>query len=119
MATEHYVADTADIPEATCRIVEVNGRKLGVFNVSGRFYALPNVCFHQGGPLCEGKITGTLIATADTDWKPDWVREGQIVRCPWHSMEVDVTSGECLVYPKRRIRSYPVKVEAGRIMVVA
>ena len=118
MSTEYYVADVADLPESTCQIVEIRGRSLGVFNVGGHYYALPNVCFHQGGPLCEGKITGTLISSADTGWKPQWVKEGEIVRCPWHSMEVDITTGECLAYPGRRLRTYPVRVEAGRIMVV-
>jgi nitrite reductase/ring-hydroxylating ferredoxin subunit len=118
MPAEHFVADAGDIPEGTCRIVEVQGRNLGVFNVQGQFYALPNVCFHQGGPLCEGKITGTLVSSLETGWTPEWVLEGQIVRCPWHSMEFDITSGQCLAFPGRRLRTYPVKVEAGRIVVV-
>ena len=117
MPTEHTVADAADVPERGCRIVEVNGRSLGVFNVGGRYYALPNVCFHQGGPLCEGKITGTLIASAESNFKPQWVKEGEILRCPWHSMEVEIPSGKCLAYPGRRIRTYPVRVEAGKVIV--
>lgn len=118
MPSEHYVADVADIPEAACRIVEINGRTYGVFNIHGRYYALPNLCFHQGGPLCEGRLTGTLVATAETNWRPEWVKEGEIVRCPWHSMEVEVTTGNCLAYPGRRLRTYPVRLEAGKVMVI-
>lgn len=118
MPTEHIVADVADISDSTAHIVEVDGRSIGVFNVRGQYYALPNICFHQGGPLCEGKVTGTLVASAATEWKPEWVKEGEIVRCPWHSMEVDVTTGQCLAYPGRRIRTYPVRVEAGKVIVV-
>src|SRR5688572_28069822 len=111
MPTEHFLAEAAEIPEAACRIVEINGREYGVFNVRGEFYALPNACFHQGGPLCQGKVTGTLVAIQASGWKPDWVKEGEIIRCPWHSMEVDIRTGDCLAYPRRRLRTYPVKVE--------
>jgi nitrite reductase/ring-hydroxylating ferredoxin subunit len=118
VATEHYVADVADFAQAVSRIVEIDGRSVGVFKVAGQYYALPNVCFHQGGPLCEGKVTGTLIASAETNWKPQWVKEGEIVRCPWHSLEFDIGSGQCLAYPGRKIRTYPVKVVEGRILVI-
>ena len=43
----------------------------GVFNIGGRFYGLPNVCPHQTGPLCAGRVaTGTLVADGESDWKP-------------------------------------------------
>jgi nitrite reductase/ring-hydroxylating ferredoxin subunit len=90
MATEHYVADASEIPEGARRIVTIGGREIGVFNIKGHYYALPNVCFHQGGPLCEGPVTGTLIANVNTQWKPQWVQEGEILHCPWHSMEYDM-----------------------------
>ena len=117
MPTAHTVAEAADFADAICRIVEIDGRSIGVFRVGEKFYALPNVCFHQGGPLCEGKVTGTLIANAETNWKPQWVKEGEILRCPWHSLEFEIATGKCLAYPGRRLRTYPVRVEAGKIVV--
>ena len=47
------------IPPGSHRVVEVNGRQIGVFNIDGEFYALPNACFHQNGPLCRGMLSGT------------------------------------------------------------
>lgn len=119
MASEHYVGEAADIPDGERRLVRVNGQVIGVFNVHGRFYALPSVCFHQRGPLCEGKVTGTLTASEATNWEPEWVQEGEILRCPWHSLEFDLTTGACLAYPRRRIRTYAVKVEAGKVVLKA
>lgn len=115
---EYDIAEAAEIPEGARRIVEVNGREIGIFNVHGEYYALPNVCFHQRGPLSEGRITGTLVAGADSGWLPRWVNEGEILRCPWHSMEFNITTGECLAFPKRKVQTYPLKVEAGRLILV-
>ena len=47
-----------DVPPGERRIVEIEGRSIGVFNVDGRFYALHNGCPHKGGPLCEGRVGG-------------------------------------------------------------
>jgi nitrite reductase/ring-hydroxylating ferredoxin subunit len=115
---EYYIGEAVEIPEGARRIVQINGREIGVFNIRGQYYALPNVCFHQRGPLCAGRVTGTLVADAETGWIPRWVNEGEILRCPWHSMEFNITTGQCLAFPKRRIQAYQLKVEAGRIFLV-
>src|SRR5207249_4485549 len=64
---------------------------------------------HQGGPVCEGQICG--LAVADKPYQFEIVREGEILRCPWHRWEVDITTGRVLVHPTFRIKSYPVEVE--------
>ena len=48
----HVVATVEEIPPGQRKIVEVAGRSIGIFNVSGEFFALRNRCPHQGGPLC-------------------------------------------------------------------
>jgi nitrite reductase/ring-hydroxylating ferredoxin subunit len=117
VAGEHYVADLADFAEGERRVVRVDNVEIGVFNVGGRFYALPNVCIHQRGPLCEGTVTGTLTASRADDWRPRWVREGEILRCPWHRLEFDLATGECLGYPGRRLRTYRVSVADGKVLL--
>lgn len=100
-------------------LVKLGQREVGVFRVHGRFYALANVCFHQGGPLCAGRITGTLTASADGGWKQAWVKDGEIIVCPWHSIEFEITSGRCLARPDRAATTFEVIVRDGRIIVVA
>lgn len=117
MATAFEVGRLEDFPAGEAKIVSLRGVEIGIFNVDGKLYALPNLCIHQWGPLCAGKVTGTLTATKENDWKYAWVREGTIVVCPWHSLEFDVTTGQCLAYPKVKLRQYPVTVEAGRVTV--
>ena len=40
------------------KAVEVNGEKVCITNVEGKYYAIDNVCTHLGGPLAEGKLEG-------------------------------------------------------------
>jgi nitrite reductase/ring-hydroxylating ferredoxin subunit len=119
MATAFEVAPVDELPPGSVRVITVRGVEIGVFNVDGAYYALPNLCFHQWGPLCTGKVTGTFTACPESDWHPRWEREGRIVVCPWHSLEFDVTTGQCLAYPRVKLRRYPVVVEGGIVKVHA
>ena len=114
----YVVATVAELPPGSKRVVTVRGIEIGVFNINGTYYALPNRCTHQWGPLCEGTLAGTLEARADTDWRPEWVRDGQIIVCPWHSLEFDVTTGQCLAHRRIKLRQYPVHVEDGQVKLV-
>lgn len=117
MATAYTVGSADDLPAGSVRIITVRGVEIGVFNVAGEYHALPNLCFHQWGPLCTGKVTGTLTATPEAGWAPRWEREGAIVVCPWHSLEFDIRTGQCLAYPRVKLRRYPVAVEDGMVKV--
>src|SRR5206468_2122501 len=112
---DHIVARVDDFPPGTRKIVNAGNLEVGVFNVDGRYYALPNVCAHQFGPLCEGNISGTLAAGTETGWRLAWVQEGEILICPWHALEYDLTTGRCLAYPKVKLRQYPVHVDGEHI----
>jgi nitrite reductase/ring-hydroxylating ferredoxin subunit len=78
---------------------EVNGKTIAVFNVEGTYYAIDNTCVHRGGPLGEGEV------------------EGQVVTCPWHGWQFNVTTGACVNNPSARVDSYQVKVEGADIKV--
>jgi len=116
MRKEHVVGRIEEIPAGAKRIVNCDGLEVGVFNVKGTYYAIPNHCFHQGGPLCEGFVGGTVTAGADTAWKPAWVQEGEIVVCPWHGLEFNITTGRCLAR-RARLRQFRVRVADGQVLV--
>ncbi len=108
----YVVATIAEIPPGGRKIVEVAGRSIGVFNVGGEFLALRNRCPHQGGPLCEGGLSGLLEASAPGEYR--YSRPGEMLRCPWHGWEFDLRTGQSWFDPARtRVRSYPVSVESG------
>ena len=79
----YVVGRTADLPPGSHRVVRAGRVGVGVFNVNGKYYALNNYCPHAGGPLCLGDVTGT---TEDAGaYNVLWVRQGEIVSCPWHA----------------------------------
>jgi 3-phenylpropionate/trans-cinnamate dioxygenase ferredoxin component len=55
------VAKTDEIASGQARGVEVNGKRLALFNIDGNFYALDDTCNHKGGPLSEGAIEGEEV----------------------------------------------------------
>jgi nitrite reductase (NADH) small subunit len=112
------VGTVADFPEGTHRIVTVDGREVGIFNIRGRLYGLLNRCAHQGGPLCTAsRTTGTLVADAESGWRPRWEHDGEIVACPWHGLEYHVPTGRCLAFPEIAVRRYDVAVEGDDVVV--
>jgi 3-phenylpropionate/trans-cinnamate dioxygenase ferredoxin subunit len=111
-ASGHVVATTDEIPPGRRKIVEIDGRSIGVFNVGGRFYALRNTCPHAGARLCEGTLSG--LVTSPTPGEYHYERAGEILRCPWHGWEFDVTTGRSWFDPARtRVRAYETTVEAA------
>ena len=107
-----------ELPPGACRIVEVGGRSIGVLNVDGRYHALRNVCPHQGAPLCEGTVSGTMVPSAPHEYV--YGLEGRVLRCPWHKFEFDLETGRALHDPERwRVKVYPVAVEDGLVVVEA
>ena len=107
----HVVGRVSELPPGARTIVEVEGRSIGVFNVGGRFYALRNRCPHQGAPLCLGAIKGMTLPGKPGEYV--WARDGEILRCPWHGWEFDITTGRSIFNPHRmRVKTYEVTVEA-------
>lgn len=97
------------------RIIEVDGKQIGVFNVGGMYYALYNHCPHMGGNLCQGPVTGTSIAS-----KPDefvYGMAGELVRCSWHGWEFEIKTGRCLVDNRVRARLYQITVENEQLIL--
>jgi nitrite reductase (NADH) small subunit/3-phenylpropionate/trans-cinnamate dioxygenase ferredoxin subunit len=88
-----------EVPAGTIREFQVNGRSVALANVAGRFFAIDNTCLHRGGPLGQG------------------VLEGQVVTCPWHGWEYDVTSGQNTMNPAVGVACYAVEVRGDDIFV--
>jgi nitrite reductase/ring-hydroxylating ferredoxin subunit len=100
MSTLREVCRTAEVAPGKSRLVQVDGKKIAVFNVGGHFYALDDTCTHRGGPLSQGAF------------------DAQAVTCPWHGSKFDLKTGKVLQPPATRpVTAYPVVVEGDRVKV--
>ncbi len=98
-------------------IVAGEGYSVGVFNVDGQFYALKNLCPHDGAPLCQGHIQTTHRPSEVGQFVPDLA--GRILRCPWHGWEFDVVTGKGLYDREGRVATYAVEVdEDGELIII-
>ncbi len=114
---EYRAGSVADFPVGAHKVVTAGRLVVGVFNVGGELFALPNICPHQFGPLVEGTVNGTMTCTAATGFRHEWGRQGEILTCPWHGMEFDIRTGRSLASEKIGVRPYTVRVDGDDVYV--
>lgn len=113
--TPYPVAKLSELSPGSRRIVATPRFHVGVFNIDGRLVAIRDQCPHQGAPICRGTLGGTTLPSAPGEHA--WGKEGSVLRCPWHGWEFDALSGEGLVEPSVRLKTYPVQVVDGMVVV--
>lgn len=85
--------------------------------LDGDLYAFSNHCIHQGAPMSKGVLCGAAAPT-NTPGEYCYVKEGEILRCPWHGREYDIKNGgRMLADPERKLPSFHVSIEEGNIVV--
>jgi nitrite reductase/ring-hydroxylating ferredoxin subunit len=108
--SRHVICRVEECPPGASRLVTINGRTVGIFNVGGAYHALLNRCPHLAAPLCKGVVTGLI--TSPAPYKAEFSRDGEILRCPWHGWEFDILTGQSVYNPHRvRVRTYTVLIE--------
>ncbi|GAB3027071.1 Rieske (2Fe-2S) protein [Natronobiforma cellulositropha] len=112
----HYVAETDELEEGGRLITSIRGREIAVFNRENEYYALANYCVHQGGPACEGRLSGRL--TEDERGELVYEDDDEFVCCPWHGWEFNIETGRSLAHPDRyRVPTYETAVRDGKLYV--
>ncbi len=92
------VAAKQDLQPGDALCVEVNGKKIALFNVEGTYYAIDDACTHVGGSLSQGAVSATSVT------------------CPWHGAQFDLETGNVLRAPAQdNVGSYKVLVEGDDI----
>lgn len=76
------VANVNEISPGTMKHVEVDGKEILIANVDGKFYAIDDRCGHASARLSSGGL------------------RGNIVTCPQHSAQFDVTTGRKHAEPR-------------------
>ncbi len=94
------VAKRSEIPSGSTKRVVVDGTALLICNVDGDFFAIEDVCTHDGGPLDQGELDGNRIM------------------CPRHGAVFDVTSGAALTPPAViPLETYRVSADGEDVLV--
>ena len=94
------VARADEIPEGGAKIVRLDDQLIAIFHVDGGYYALDDVCTHDGGPLAEGLL------------------EGHVIECPRHGARFDIRTGAVLCMPATApVPTHEVRVVGDEIQV--
>jgi nitrite reductase/ring-hydroxylating ferredoxin subunit len=108
------VAAENDMAVGTMKAVSVEGQEVMLARTQDGFYAVSNICPHMKGKLSKGTL------------------DGNIVTCPRHGSQFDVSTGENvrwlkgkgvisqaakIMKPPRGIDSYKVELKNGRILI--
>ena len=104
MSDHRWIRITAvgNLPLREGRAVAVGDRELALFNLGSSILATDNRCPHQGGPLCDGIVTGESVI------------------CPLHAWKISLASGTVERPPHGKdhcVATYPTRVEDGIVLV--
>lgn len=99
MAKFVKVGRVGDLAEGQAKVVQVNGQRIALFHVGGRYYALEASCPHEGGSLADGLIEGLRII------------------CPWHGHDFHLKTGKCELDSDLQALTYPIKVQANDLLI--
>lgn len=94
VAAAEAVADGENI------VVEVDGVDVAVFKIEGQFYAIEDVCTHDGAEIASGELDGDEII------------------CPRHGARFCVKTGAVKCAPAYEdIETFPIRIKQGRVQV--
>lgn len=113
---EHRVGDVDAVRRDGCRIVEVDGRRVGVISVGEEFFAIQDRCPHMGASMCTGSLGGTFVSSAPHELV--YGMDDRVIRCPWHGWEFALETGRSLLEPGRYgLKTYAVTIEGDEAIL--
>lgn len=81
------------IVDGTVREAIAGERVVAVGRANGELFAVDGICLHAGGPLGEGRLSGTILT------------------CPWHGWQYDVRTGRTCLNERICTQVFPLRVE--------
>ena len=99
MPTFVKVANASEIEPGQMKPFTVNSVGVVIANWQGTFFATQDLCTHDDGTLSDGELV-----------------EGEI-ECPRHGAHFDLQSGRATLPAAMPIKTFPVKIEDGIVMV--
>ncbi|NOT35456.1 MAG: non-heme iron oxygenase ferredoxin subunit [Candidatus Eisenbacteria bacterium] len=94
------VARVGEIPSGGVKVVRFEDQPVAVFHVDGSYYALDDLCTHDGGELASGTV------------------DGHVIECPRHGARFDIRTGAVLCMPATApVPTYSVRLKGDEIQV--
>ncbi len=94
------VAKVGEIPEGGVKVVRVDGDAVAVFHVGGAYYALADICTHDGNSLADGAL------------------DGYEIECARHGARFDIRTGAALSLPAvEAVPTHAVRVIGDEVQV--
>ncbi len=94
------VAQVSELAAGEMKFAAVDGQRIVLANVEGRFYALRDTCGHRSAPLSRGRLLGHLI------------------ECPLHYALFDLRTGKLVDGPiSADVPAYEVRVEGETVYI--
>ena len=92
------VGQVESFKDGTRVSVEIDGTVIVVFNLGGKYYAIEDICTHDGGHLTGGEI------------------EGDQIICPRHGARFCIRTGAALSAPAYEpTATFPIRIENGEV----
>ncbi len=94
------VAKQSDVPDGSVKVFDVSGKKIAICHADKSFFAIADLCSHDGGPLGDGELVDRQI------------------ECPRHGARFDITTGKALCLPAvLPIPTYSIEVRGEDLWV--
>jgi 3-phenylpropionate/trans-cinnamate dioxygenase ferredoxin subunit len=94
------VASVGEILPERVSVYAIGDHDVAVCNVGGEFYAIDDLCTHDGGSLDQGEL------------------EGDQIECPRHGARFDVRTGAAVQLPAfQPVETHAVRIDGGAIQV--
>jgi 3-phenylpropionate/trans-cinnamate dioxygenase ferredoxin subunit len=94
------VARVGEIPEGGVKVTWLDDQPVAVFHVGGEYFAMDDLCTHDGGELATGSL------------------QDHEIECPRHGARFDIRTGAVLCMPATSdVPTYAVRVQGDEIQV--
>jgi 3-phenylpropionate/trans-cinnamate dioxygenase ferredoxin subunit len=102
------VTTEADLKKNKVCLIEINDTRIAVINLGGEYFAIKDVCSHEGFPMLGCGLDPTELIHGDE------------VLCPRHGARFSIRTGEPLCPPAfEPLESYPVRTHEEMVQIIA
>ncbi|MGE7781635.1 Rieske (2Fe-2S) protein [Peribacillus sp. NPDC097264] len=113
---KQWVCKVDNLESGEMKTFKIKNRQIVLVRNGDDFHAVSGICPHQAALMGEGTLKGTNLTTAEVGHYC-YGKDSQIITCPWHHYEFDVTTGESLFDSKYKLKTYTIEVSEEDVLI--